>query len=83
MVDRASWDEPRIFTEIRARGDVDDDEMARVFNLGIGMILVVAEDGVTEALDALEAASCRATVVGTVTPGAGQVRMRRDPLAAL
>ncbi len=83
VVDRASWDEPRVFAEIRARGDVVDDEMARVFNLGIGMILVVAEDGVTGVLDALESASCTATVVGQVTPGTGRVQMRRDPLAAL
>ncbi len=83
VVDRASWAEPRVFAEIRVRGDVDDDEMAGVFNLGIGMILVVAEDGVPGVLDALESASCPATVVGRVTPGTGQVQMRRDPLAAL
>ena len=41
VVDRGAWEEPRIFDEIRRLGDVDDGEMARVFNLGIGMVLVV------------------------------------------
>ena len=41
VVDRASWEEPRVFGEIRRLGDVDDAEMARAFNLGIGMVLVV------------------------------------------
>ena len=41
VVDRGAWDEPRVFGEIRRLGDVDDAEMARVFNLGIGMVLVV------------------------------------------
>ena len=83
VVDRASWDEPRVFAEIRTLGDVDDDEMARVFNLGIGMIIVVPEDGVTGVLGALDAGGCTATVVGRVTSGTGRVLVRRDPLAAL
>ena len=36
-----AWTPPPIFAEIQRLGDVDDDEMARVFNLGIGMVLVV------------------------------------------
>ena len=41
VVRRGKWDEPRIFAEIQAAGDVADDEMAHVFNLGIGMVAVV------------------------------------------
>ena len=39
---RGKWDEPRIFAEIQAAGDVADDEMAHVFNLGLGMLAIVA-----------------------------------------
>src|ERR1700728_4249932 len=42
VVDRKCWAEPQIFEEIRHIGPVDDTEMERVFNLGIGMVLVVA-----------------------------------------
>ena len=39
--DRGEWEEPRIFAEIQAAGDVPDDEMEHVFNLGLGMLAVV------------------------------------------
>jgi phosphoribosylformylglycinamidine cyclo-ligase len=48
---------------------VDDGEMARVFNLGLGMILVVPPDSVAPALAALEGAGRSAAVVGRVEDG--------------
>jgi phosphoribosylformylglycinamidine cyclo-ligase len=75
VVDRDSWEEPAIFGEIRRHGDVDDEEMARVFNLGVGMILVVAASDAGRAVAGLEAAGCEAAPVGTVVAGGGQVRM--------
>ena len=82
VVDRGAWDEPRIFDEIRRLGDVDEGEMARVFNLGIGMVLVVSAGDATAVVDALGAARCPAAVVGRVTEGTGRVRLvgtRRGP----
>ena len=75
MVDRSSWESPRIFGELQQLGDVSDEEMARVFNLGIGMIVVVPEADAYKALDVLRAAGPRASVIGTVTPGTGQVHL--------
>lgn len=43
-VQLGSWKVPRIFDEIARRGPVDLDEMLKVFNMGIGYILVVPED---------------------------------------
>ena len=48
--------------------------MARVFNLGIGMIVVVPEGESYKALDVLRAAGQRAAVIGSVTPA-----RRRSP----
>jgi phosphoribosylformylglycinamidine cyclo-ligase len=39
---RNSWDIPPVFKWIQQLGDVDDEEMDRVFNLGIGLVLVVS-----------------------------------------
>jgi phosphoribosylformylglycinamidine cyclo-ligase len=75
VVRRGTWETPRIFDEIRRLGPVDDDEMARVFNLGLGMILVVAADGVDDVVGALRRADRSATVVGDVVAGSGVVRM--------
>jgi phosphoribosylformylglycinamidine cyclo-ligase len=41
-IDRGSWPAPPVFTWLAELGDVDDDEMFRVFNMGIGLTLVVS-----------------------------------------
>ena len=41
-LDPSTWDVPPIFGRIQELGEVSDEEMAKVFNLGIGMVLVVA-----------------------------------------
>ena len=45
VVERSAWEVPRVFAEIQRLGDVSDDEMARVFNLGLGMVVVRAARG--------------------------------------
>jgi phosphoribosylformylglycinamidine cyclo-ligase len=75
VVDRSGFETPQIFSEIQRLGDVDDAEMARVFNLGIGMFLVVAPGSVDEVLGAVEGAGCRASVAGRVVEGTGHVQL--------
>jgi phosphoribosylformylglycinamidine cyclo-ligase len=69
LVRRGSWPVPRIFTEVQKAGAVSDDEMARVFNLGLGMVVAVAADRAQDALDSLTGAGIDATVVGEVVAG--------------
>jgi phosphoribosylformylglycinamidine cyclo-ligase len=68
---RGSWPEPRIFTVVAEAGGVADDEMVRVFNLGLGMLAVVADGEVAGALASLRAAGHAAYEVGRITDGAG------------
>lgn len=64
VVERDAWPTPPIFSRIEAAGGVDHDEMYRVFNMGIGMVVVVAP----EEADALQAAAPgRAYTIGRVT----------------
>jgi phosphoribosylformylglycinamidine cyclo-ligase len=42
IIRRDSWSIPPLFTEIASRGAVADSEMYRVFNMGIGLVLVVS-----------------------------------------
>jgi phosphoribosylformylglycinamidine cyclo-ligase len=42
VIDRASWPKPAEFSWLQKLGEIDDDEMDRVFNMGIGLVLVVA-----------------------------------------
>jgi phosphoribosylformylglycinamidine cyclo-ligase len=68
---RSAWEEPRIFEEIRRLGGVDEDEMDRVFNRGVGMALVVDASGVDGVLLALAGAGRPSAVIGEVTAGSG------------
>jgi phosphoribosylformylglycinamidine cyclo-ligase len=68
---RSAWEEPRIFEEIRRLGPVDEDEMDRVFNRGIGMVLVVDPSGIDAVLAALTAEGRPGTVIGEVAAGSG------------
>ena len=75
VVRRRAWEPPRIFDEIRRLGEVSEDEMARVFNLGIGMVVVVPARDAFKALDVLRAAGHRAIELGEVVAGAGDVHL--------
>ena len=55
-IDRAAWQVPAIFRLIQERGHVDEVEMYRVFNMGIGMVLLVSPEQVEPALGALQEA---------------------------
>jgi phosphoribosylformylglycinamidine cyclo-ligase len=72
-LDRSRWSLPPIFTEIARHGDVADDEMARVFNLGLGMLVVVAAAATDAVLGALHRAGREASVVGQIKSGVGKV----------
>ncbi len=71
-VTAGSWPVPRIFSLIQQRGDVPDEEMVRVFNLGIGMTVVVREAQAESAMAALPEA-CRVGRVVTVEAGMPRV----------
>lgn len=75
VVDRTQWSVPPIFAEIQRAGDVADDEMARVFNLGLGMVVAVPPEAATEAVAVLARRGHAASVVGQLVPGARQVRL--------
>ncbi len=76
VLTRASWVEPRIFAEIQRLGSVEEAEMDRVFNRGVGMALVVAAAAVDAALAALTQAGVPSSVIGTVVEGAHTVEIR-------
>jgi len=59
-----SWEIPPIFHVIQNAGQIHDDEMRHVFNLGVGMILVVSPQNVERVMDALTAE--KPFVVGNV-----------------
>jgi len=65
-----SWEIPEPFRILQDRGDVELEEMFRVFNMGVGMVAVVAREAVVEISGALARAGERAWPIGTVREGA-------------
>ena len=72
-VDRSSWESPRVFRELQRIGDVDESEMLRVFNMGIGMVIVVPADAAHRTIGSLDAHGHRAAVIGEIVAGSGAV----------
>jgi phosphoribosylformylglycinamidine cyclo-ligase len=71
VVDRGSWDPGPLFRLLQRAGDVERDEMYRVFNMGVGMVAVVARDRVDGVLDSLRSAGEAPWVLGEVEEGNG------------
>lgn len=75
-IDLDSWDEPPLFGLLRRAGNVPEDDMRRTFNLGVGMILVIGEQSLGDALEAL-APHGPGWVVGRVAAEPGVRFVRR------
>ncbi len=73
VVDRSELAVPEIFNEIQRLGAVSDDEMGRVFNLGVGMILIVSAGKADEVLISLRSSGLTAARVGVIEPGSREV----------
>lgn len=66
VLQKASWTEPPVFDLIRRLGPVEDAELARAFNLGVGMVLVVPAEQADEALRLAREAGETAWQIGEV-----------------
>ena len=71
VIETDRWDVPGDFLAIQRLAGVGTAEMYRVFNMGVGMVLVVDPAGVGSLVRELEAAGGRAFVLGSVRPGEG------------
>jgi phosphoribosylformylglycinamidine cyclo-ligase len=75
QVDRRAWKVPALFELLRTRGRIEDEEMFRAFNMGIGLILVCAAADRERALGLLaEGGEPAAAVIGRIVPGDRDVR---------
>ncbi|KAI0375249.1 aminoimidazole ribonucleotide synthetase [Pilatotrama ljubarskyi] len=76
FIDASTWELPSVFRFLMQRGGVEPLEMARTFNNGLGMVLVVAPDMASRAIEALQSAGEKNVYrIGQVTAQSG-VEMR-------
>lgn len=72
-VERRYWGVPPIFTLLQDRGQIDPIEMHRTFNMGIGMVLVVAAHRALEIVAKLQEYGETASIIGEVHKGGREV----------
>ncbi len=81
VVELGSFERPRIFEEVQLAGGVAEEEMRRVFNLGIGMVLALDEEDLDVALAAISGALGASPAGGTGPLAAGSVAPGGGPEA--
>ncbi len=72
VIRKSAWPRPELFRWLQREGGVAEDEMHRVFNCGIGMVLVVAAQDAPSAAETLRAAGETVYTIGGVEPGSGE-----------
>ncbi|MEM8945928.1 MAG: phosphoribosylformylglycinamidine cyclo-ligase [Planctomycetota bacterium] len=73
-IDRDSWNIPPIFDWLQSLGEVDDREMFRVFNMGIGLTMVVSEYYAESIQQQLASLGLQSWPIGRIVEGCGESR---------
>jgi len=75
QIDTSAWPKPQIFDLIRNLGNVDIMEMYRVFNMGIGFMIVVRQEDARNAVKTLKELGEEAYIIGKITEGNKEVEL--------
>ncbi len=68
-IKKGSWDMPDIFTVIKGLDMVEEEELYRSFNMGIGLVLVVDKEVAQDVIDTVQQAGEKAYAIGEITSG--------------
>jgi phosphoribosylformylglycinamidine cyclo-ligase len=75
VIDQKSWDRPAIFPFLQRYGQVESEEMFRVFNMGIGYTIICRPDAASRMMKRLKRLGEKAWVIGEVVKGKGEARI--------
>ena len=76
LIRQGTWDVLPVFQLIAAKGRVPETELYRVFNMGIGMVVIVAADGAEAVLKFIRARRHKAWLIGDTISGQGTVKIQ-------
>ncbi|MDR2850371.1 MAG: phosphoribosylformylglycinamidine cyclo-ligase [Verrucomicrobiota bacterium] len=76
VIDRNTWQIPTLFTFIERQGKVEHDEMYRVFNMGIGYVIIVRQQDATAAMTLLTRQRLAPVLIGVIEKGPRKVVYR-------
>jgi len=66
VIDRSTWAPLSLFTVLQEAGAIDQDEMFRVFNMGIGLVVVGSPEETSRILDIIQEQGMTGWVIGDV-----------------
>lgn len=73
VIDAGTWEVPTVFSVLEAAGKVPRDEMFRVFNMGVGMVVIAPRSHADEIIGSARVAGQVGWVMGEVKSGTGEV----------
>ncbi len=76
QINKESWPKPPIFSLIQEEGKISDEEMYRTFNMGIGMVLIVSQNGASKMINELKMTRYDSYIIGRVIKGNKQIIIR-------
>ena len=76
VIRKTGWEVPQIFKYLEAAGPIEEVEMFRVFNMGIGFVLIVAPDFANSIAGKLRRYGEKVYKIGTITAGTGKVVLK-------
>ncbi|MEM8732681.1 MAG: phosphoribosylformylglycinamidine cyclo-ligase [Planctomycetota bacterium] len=74
VFEKGSWEIPAVFPWIQGLGEVPEDEMYKVFNMGIGLAFIVSPFYANTVFEMAQSAGLKAWTIGSVEEGTGQSR---------
>jgi phosphoribosylformylglycinamidine cyclo-ligase len=77
LIDKRTWERPPVFEVIQKLGSIEEAEMYRVFNMGIGMVLVVPEYNAAVVMRKLRRQKLKSRVIGEIVKGDRSVRFAK------
>jgi phosphoribosylformylglycinamidine cyclo-ligase len=75
VVEKGSWDVPEIFRKIQQKGRIEDMEMFRTFNMGLGMIIVISPEDFGAAKRVFDKWGIDSWIIGSVNKGKSRVKI--------
>jgi phosphoribosylformylglycinamidine cyclo-ligase len=74
-IQKSSWSIPSIFKIIQEEGNIEEKEMFRTFNMGIGLILIVNKQDADKIINRLDSMNFKSYLIGRVVKGEKEVRL--------
>ncbi len=75
QIDKDSWKVPEIFRLIQSRGNIEDKEMYRTLNMGIGLVLIARKDSAGMIMKKISEFKLKSWIIGFVVKGKKEVKI--------